>query len=144
MAARGRSIAILGGVAMIAGAAWLVARPAPDEPSHGIVVVPPTAPPPAIVAAPAPPAVRETVAAPPDAFVGNWRSPDDARLEIARAADRYQVKLTIDGTSEAYDGILQSGRVQIARGIDGQWIQALAGGGPPCLQLGNAQVFCRA
>lgn len=90
------------------------------------------------------PPIPDAVAAPPDAYVGQWADNAGNRLTVTRTArDRYALTLTGGGVVEIYDGVLSDGRVHFVRGIDGDWLQARRGDAR-CLYLGSGESFCRA
>lgn len=71
-------------------------------------------------------------------FLIGWRTSRGERLQvIATGHGRYGVTLG----EERYDGVLKEGRIHFARGIDGDWLQAVDQ--EPCLVLGSGTRFCR-
>ncbi len=86
---------------------------------------------------PAPPELPDAVAAPPDAFMGDWRASDGQRLSVNTGGHGHY-RVAVGG--EVYDGVLKDGRVHFALGIDGEWLQAV--GKAPCLYLGSGKRYC--
>ncbi len=102
---------------------------APPPPSPTITQEP-------LLAPPVAPVVADTVAAPGDTFVGEWRADDGQRLSVVAQAGGYGVTLG----DERYDAVVKDGRLHFPRGIDGDWLQAVASA--PCLVLGSGTRFC--
>jgi hypothetical protein len=135
------ALAVFGPSGMWGGGATTPA-PAPSASVEAPPAVAPSEAPPEI-GPPKAPALPDAVAAPPDAYVGQWADAAGNRLTVARTApDRYALVLTSGAAVETYDGVLSDGRVHFVRGIDGDWLQARKGDAR-CLYLGTGDSFCR-
>lgn len=119
--------------------------PAPVASAPVIAEAPPATPTPTpLLEPPKAPVLPDAVAAPADAYVGQWADAAGNRLNVTRTQpDRYALVLTGGGVVETYDGVLSDGRVHFVRGIDGDWLQARAGTAD-CLYLGTGETFCKA